>query len=199
MAARPLQVGGLFSGISGLESGLERAGMEVVWQCEQDKACQKLLSKRFLGVPCYDDVRSLDGSAPRVDVLCGGFPCQDVSVAGNRAGLAGERSGLFGEFMRIADSLSPRWILIENVPGLLSSGHVPGCSTPGCASCAPGEDMSDVLETGPVPPKYFLSPKAAQGILRRAEARGRALPPTLQRALTAVATPPGSEPNPANT
>jgi DNA (cytosine-5)-methyltransferase 1 len=105
--------------------------MTVAWQCEIDQRCRQLLAKRWPSVPCYDDVRTVPDDAPRVDVLCGGFPCQDVSVAGRRAGLAGERSGLFHEFARLADSLAPTWVLIENVPGLLSSND--------------GRDMGTVL------------------------------------------------------
>jgi DNA (cytosine-5)-methyltransferase 1 len=116
-----LTIGSLFSGIGGLlDLGLERAGMTVAWQCEADERCRQLLAKRFPGAPCYDDVRTVQ-DAPAVNVLCGGFPCQDISVAGRRAGLAGERSGLFHEFACLADSLAPTWVLIENVPGLLSS------------------------------------------------------------------------------
>jgi DNA (cytosine-5)-methyltransferase 1 len=123
-------VGSLFSGIGGIDLGLERAGCEVRWQCEVDERCRELLAKRWPGVPCFDDVRTVT-DAPGVDVLCGGFPCQDVSVAGRRAGLAGERSGLFHEFARLADSLAPTWVLIENVPGLMSSND--------------GRDMGTVL------------------------------------------------------
>lgn len=117
----PLKVGSLFSGIGGIDLGLEQAGMEVAWSCEIDKNARTVLAHRWPDVHCYDDVKEIDGSATRVDVLCGGFPCQDLSVAGKRAGLAGERSGLFHEFMRVAATLTPQWVLIENVPGLLSS------------------------------------------------------------------------------
>jgi DNA (cytosine-5)-methyltransferase 1 len=138
--------GGAFSGTGALELGLERAGIHVRWQCEVDPKCRQLLAKRFPGIPCYDDVRTVT-DAPGVDVLCGGFPCQDVSVAGRRAGLAGERSGLFHEFARLADSLAPTWVLIENVPGLLSSGHRPNCLDRECSGCEPGADMGAVLGT----------------------------------------------------
>jgi DNA (cytosine-5)-methyltransferase 1 len=79
-----------------------------------------VLTHHWPGVPIYDDVRGVT-QPPKVEVLCGGFPCQDLSVAGNRAGLAGSRSGLFFEFARIIDAIRPRWVLVENVPGLLSS------------------------------------------------------------------------------
>jgi DNA (cytosine-5)-methyltransferase 1 len=179
----------LFSGVGGIDLGLERAGMRVVGQCEADKAARRVLSRHWPDTPCHPDVSGLDedwlrsvglvgrndgpaaqerdrdnqnrddrGSAdsesgvhavgfpqPRSDtggtndgtehrngdraggsgiqLVCGGFPCQDLSVAGKRAGLAGERSGLFYEAARVADLVLPDggWLLIENVPGLLSS------------------------------------------------------------------------------
>lgn len=118
----PVRCGSLFSGIAGVDLGFQRAGMETAWFCEYDNHARKVLNRHFPGVPVYEDVTTLDpGTVESVDILSGGFPCQDLSLAGGRAGLAGERSGLFHEFMRIAASLTPRWLLIENVPGLLSS------------------------------------------------------------------------------
>ena len=152
-------VGSLFSGIGGMDLGLERAGMEVVWQCEIDPYRRRVLEKHWPNAVRYEDVRSIgsDGFyhesyrqgrcggnpvaenvtepyvgngregqyvAPRldsVDLICGGFPCQDLSVAGRRAGLSGSRSGLFYEFARIVGEVRPEWLLVENVPGLLSS------------------------------------------------------------------------------
>jgi len=120
--AGTLTVGSLFSGIGGLDLGLERAGMRVVWQVENNKSCQQVLSRHWPDVEKYNDIREVKPSTlVQPDLICGGFPCQDLSVAGHRAGLAGERSGLFYEFIRIIDAISPRWVLIENVPGLLSS------------------------------------------------------------------------------
>ena len=116
-----VKVGSLFSGIGGLDLGLERAGMTVRWQCEIDTAAQTVLRRHWPSVALYDDVNELGGECERVDLICGGFPCQDLSVAGRRAGLAGERSGLFFQFMRVVAELSPDWILLENVPGLRSS------------------------------------------------------------------------------
>lgn len=114
--------GSLFSGIGGFDLGFERAGMKCAWQCEIDKHCQKLLRDKWPHAQLYDDVTKIGvDNLGRVDLICGGFPCQDVSVAGKRAGLAGERSGLWHEFRRILDELRPGWTVIENVPGLLSS------------------------------------------------------------------------------
>lgn len=117
-----LKVGSLFSGIGGFDLGLEMAGMEVLWQVEQDKDCLKVLSRHFPGVERYHDVKEVGKSnLAAVDLICGGFPCQDLSVAGKRKGLDGERSGLWFEFARIIDELEPAFVLIENVPGLISS------------------------------------------------------------------------------
>lgn len=137
-----LRVGSLFSGIGGFDLGLERAGHTIAWQCEADEWRRSVLRAHWPGVPAHDDVGTFAGgdglrgvggspaavegwerSPATVDMVCGGFPCQDLSVAGRRAGLAGERSGLFHEFARVADVVLPAggWILVENVPGLLSS------------------------------------------------------------------------------
>lgn len=129
-----MRAGSLFSGIGGFDLAFERAGFEIAFQCEIDPACRKVLAHHWPGVEIHEDVSEINGaSLPTVDILCGGFPCQDLSVAGRRAGLAGERSGLFFEFMRIIDELSPAWVVIENVLGLLSSNG--------------GRDMGTVLGT----------------------------------------------------
>ena len=117
-----MKFGSLFTGVGGFDLGFERAGMECVWQVEFDKACQNVLRKHWSETELFDDVRTVGKhNLKPVDVICGGFPCQDVSIAGKRAGLAGERSGLWSEFARIIDELEPKWVVIENVPGLLSS------------------------------------------------------------------------------
>ena len=113
----------LFSGIGGFDLGLERAGMECVFQCEIDTHCGMLLGSKWPEVRKEADVRAFGADLAGVDLICGGFPCQDLSVAGRRAGLAGERSGLWSEFHRILEVARPRWCLIENVPGLLSSNE----------------------------------------------------------------------------
>jgi len=139
--------GSLFSGIGGFDLGLEAAGWACAFQVEVDPFCTKVLERHWPHVPRYRDIRTVavlgeperdalrdgDGGAAAVggqhqrpvpgavDLLCGGFPCQDLSVAGRRAGLAGARSGLFFEFVRLATELRPRWLLLESVPGLLSS------------------------------------------------------------------------------
>lgn len=112
-----MRIGSLFSGIGGLELGLERAGLgSVVWQVERSAFCRHILARHWPDVERFDDVRTV-GSATLVpvDLLCGGFPCQDVSAAGAGAGLAGARSGLWYEMRRIIGELAPRWVVIENV------------------------------------------------------------------------------------
>ena len=114
----------LFSGIGGFDLAFERAGMECVAVCEIDKNAQSVLRRHFPKAELFDDVRKVGKETHgrnAIDLICGGFPCQDVSIAGRRAGLAGERSGLWFEFARIIDEIEPRWVIIENVPGLLSS------------------------------------------------------------------------------
>lgn len=117
-----LTVGSLFSGVGGFDLGFERAGMKVLWQCEKDPAARSVLRRHWPDVTCYEDVRDVGAhNLEHVDVICGGFPCQDLSIAGKRAGLTGERSGLWFEFARIVREMQPEWVVIENVPGLLSS------------------------------------------------------------------------------
>lgn len=120
-----MRYGSLFSGAGGFDLGLDAAGMTMTcaFQCEIDKQARAVLRHHWPEVPKHEDVRELSGrTLPRIDLLVGGFPCQDVSVAGNRAGLAGKRTGLFYEFTRLVSELAPEWLLLENVPGLLSSG-----------------------------------------------------------------------------
>jgi DNA (cytosine-5)-methyltransferase 1 len=117
-----LTFGSLFSGIGGFDLGFERAGMECLFQVEIDEKCQGVLSRHWPNVEKHRNVKEVSKDNLRsVDVICGGFPCQDLSVAGKRAGLAGSRSGLWYEFHRILAELRPQWVVIENVPGLLSS------------------------------------------------------------------------------
>jgi len=113
------QLGELFAGIGGFGLAAQRAGFELAWACEIDDFASRVYGARFPGVSVHPDVRDFEGVP--VDCITAGFPCQDLSVAGKRKGLIGERSGLFWEIIRIASRLRPRWLLLENVPGLLSS------------------------------------------------------------------------------
>lgn len=118
-----LTVGSLFSGIGGIDLGLERAGMKVRWQVEIDEWCRAVLAKHWPDVERFADVKEVGAhNLAYVDVIAGGFPCQDLSYAGKGAGLAGERSGLWYEYARIVRELRPRYVLVENVPGLLARG-----------------------------------------------------------------------------
>ncbi len=113
-----LTFGSLFSGIGGFDLGLERAGLECQWQVENDPYCIRVLTKHWPDIPRYGDVRELSGSAlETVDVICGGFPCQPVSTAGRRQAQADPR-WLWPHFARLVDELSPRYVIVENVPGL---------------------------------------------------------------------------------
>lgn len=124
-------VGSLFSGAGGFDLGFDRAGFAVAWQVEIDPTARRVLARHWPNVVRFRDVvgmsripRRLGGWHARwgsPDVIVGGFPCQDLSVAGNRAGLGGGRSGLFWQMMRIVNGLRPRFLVWENVPGLLSS------------------------------------------------------------------------------
>lgn len=118
-----MTIGSLFSGIGGLEMGLALCKVGPVrWQCDNNPDARAVLAKHWPNAKRYEDVREIDGKAEKVDVICGGFPCQDVSHAGKRAGIHGERSGLWFEFARVVRELRPRYVFVENVPGLLSDG-----------------------------------------------------------------------------
>jgi len=115
----------LFSGIGGFSLGLERAGMETIAFCEIEKFPREVLAKHWPNIPIYEDVRNvtkkrLDADGIRPDVVCGGFPCQDLSVAGNQKGIHAERSGLWGELCRIIGEVRPKYAIVENVTALIS-------------------------------------------------------------------------------
>ena len=115
-----MKAGTVFTGIGGFDLGFEQAGIDISWQCEIDKPASEVLREHW-NVSNIGDVKDVGRTSGTVDVIAGGFPCQDVSLAGKRAGLAGNRSGLWFEFARVIDELEPGWVVIENVPGLLSS------------------------------------------------------------------------------
>lgn len=118
-----MRFGSLFSGIGGMDLGLERAGMQCAWQVEIDPFCRKVLAKHWPDVMRYEDVRTVGKhNLEPVDLIAGGFPCQDISNAGKRAGIDGERSGLWSEYHRIICELRPRFVLVENVAALLNRG-----------------------------------------------------------------------------
>jgi DNA (cytosine-5)-methyltransferase 1 len=119
-----LRVGSLFSGYGGLDLAvLNVLDAEMAWHCEWEDAPSAILAKHFPDVPNYRDVSKVDFTqVEKVDILTGGFPCQDLSLAGKRAGLKeGTRSGLWHEFARAIEELQPKLVVIENVRGLLSA------------------------------------------------------------------------------
>ena len=129
----------LFAGVGGFDLALERNGVEVVASVEIDKKAQEVLRRRFPNSQIFGDITEVKGEQliaagfdPNDGIITGGFPCQDLSVAGKRAGLAGKRSGLFWEICRLLDETGAQNFILENVPGLLSSNN--------------GRDMAAVLE-----------------------------------------------------
>ena len=129
----------LFAGVGGFDLALERAGVRVVASVEWDKNAQSVLRKRFPNAEVFGDIQGVTGEQliragfdPNNGIITGGFPCQDLSVAGKRAGLAGKRSGLFWEICRLLDETRAQAFILENVPGLLSSNE--------------GRDMAVVIE-----------------------------------------------------
>lgn len=122
--SEPLRVLDLFSGIGGFSLGLERTGgFRTVAFCEVDPFCRAVLRKHWPHVPIFNDVRELHAvNVGAVDVICGGFPCQDISVAGKAAGIEGARSGMWVEYLRLIDEIRPRWVPIENVAALRVRG-----------------------------------------------------------------------------
>lgn len=117
-----LTIGSLFSGIGGLELGLERAGLgPVKWQVEIDDYCNKVLEKHWPDTRRYQDIKAIrEGELEPVDLICGGFPCQPVSCAGSRKAQADDR-WLWPEYARVIRMVKPRWVVAENVPGLLTA------------------------------------------------------------------------------
>lgn len=129
----------LFAGVGGFDLALERAGVPVLASVEIDKHARSVLAQQFPNSTLLEDVQDVTGDQLRElgfngseGVIVGGFPCQDLSVAGKRAGLAGGRSGLFWEICRILDETKAKWFILENVPGLLSSNE--------------GRDMGTVIQ-----------------------------------------------------
>jgi DNA (cytosine-5)-methyltransferase 1 len=127
---RAVNVLDLFSGIGGFSLGLERAGMRTAAFCEIEPYCRAVLAKHWPNVPCYEDIRDLsgqrlwdDGNTVSIQVICGGFPCQDISEANTAwRGLDGDRSGLWSEYARIIGDLLPGYVIVENVAALLGRG-----------------------------------------------------------------------------
>ena len=228
-----LTLGSLFDGSGGFPLGGLLSGITPVWASEIEPFPIRVTTKRLPFMKHYGDVSRMDGAEVEpVDIITFGSPCQDMSIAGKRAGLGGSRSNLFYEAIRIVkemrcatDGKYPRYIVWENVPARsvptrartsspsskrsarskdtkfilldLRDGQTPGrswqtisVSHGGYLMRSTGEfpsaenvsTLSQILQAG-VPEKYYLSPKACLGILRRASARGKELPELLRKAL----------------
>lgn len=225
-----IRLGSLFDGIGGFPLAAEKNGICPVWASEIERFPVEVTKYHFPQMRHMGDITKLKGeNLPVVDIIAGGSPCQDLSVAGRREGLDGERSGLFLEQVRLvkemrrqeerrmgsgrrADQLvRPRYMVWENVPGAFSSGEPKGadfhtvleevCRIPEESVSLPrppggywmlnfGESPRDAEESSlsqileaTVPEKYYLSPKACGGIIRRSGNRGKKLPEILERAL----------------
>lgn len=187
----------------------EPLGWRCAFMSEIEAFPRAVLRHHYPEVPLHGDFTTIqDGQYDPIDLLVGGTPCQSFSVAGLRGGLADDRGNLALEFLRLAQRLRPKWLVWENVPGVLSSngGRTLVPSSGAWSSSGMGSpteswtlsfsdwpsdasvcSLSAVLETGEVPQRYFLSPRACAGILRRGEKRGKALPPQLARALQEAA------------
>jgi site-specific DNA-cytosine methylase len=200
-----MRYGSVCSGIEAATVAWHPLGWRAAFFSEIEAFPRAVLKHHWPDVPLHGDFTTIkaDEYGP-IDLLVGGTPCQSFSVAGLRGGLADDRGNLALEFLRLAQRTRPQWLVWENVPGVLSSnggrdfGSILGAwSNSGMAS--PTESLtlstlefpsgavacslSDILETGDVPRRFFLSATACKGILRRAEKRGRALAPSLQTAL----------------
>ena len=137
----------LFAGIGGFSAGFHQHGVKTVAAVEIDPAARRVFNRHFPDAALFDDVTKVGGDdlravgfVPERGILTGGWPCQDVSLAGRRAGLAGERSGLFSEVVRLLTDLQPRWFVLENVPNLLSvnGGRDMGTVVGALAECGYG-------------------------------------------------------------
>jgi hypothetical protein len=242
MKERPIRYGSVCSGIGGCAAAWHPLGWETAFFAEIESFPAAVIEYHYAGVPNAGDFTLIKGDEyGPIELLVGGTPCQSFSVAGLRGGLSDDRGNLALEFLKLAGRTRPRWIVWENVPGVLSSeshdrsrsvcaaatfGHgtrrskkwrlktsTPQKSyTPSTASWpdfqnsgmgsptefltlsisefpkdAVASSLSDILETGELPQRYFLSATACKGILRRAEKRGKELPPQLEQALRTVA------------
>ena len=138
-------LGSLFAGIGGIDLGFERAGFKTAWQVEINPYCRKVLAKHFPEAERFEDVRTVGKhNLKPVDVIAGGFPCQDISIAGRREGIGGGRSGLWSEMARIIRELRPSFALMENVAALLTPTIRDGWTEPS----AIGRVLGDLAEIG---------------------------------------------------
>ena len=195
-----------FAGIGGFDAGFEEAGMQCRFQSELNPFRQEVLKKNFPNITRRGDIKEImPDDLPKSELWCGGFPCQDLSLAnqGKRKGLDGDRSGLFFEFHRLLEPHRPKWIVLENVPGLLTvtKGQISEFSSKSWMNSGMvfrGEYwtqnilehpkdveeclLSEVLETSS-PLECFLNPVELISLINRAWARGKDLDPLLEKSL----------------
>ncbi len=117
-----INIGSLFAGIGGFDLAFRNANATIAWHSETDTQASTVLTKHWPDVPNLGDITDLN-NPPYVDVLCGGFPCQDVSIAGKRKGFQGDRSSLWHDYARIIGQVRPRWVVVENTPGLFTTNN----------------------------------------------------------------------------
>ena len=118
-----MNVLGLFSGVGGFELGMQQAGFEISAMCEIEKHCIDVLKKNFKGVPIHTDITKLNVKSSQYDIFCGGFPCQDISIAGKNKGLlGGNKSSLWRQYLRLITEGRPKYAIIENVNAILGRG-----------------------------------------------------------------------------
>jgi DNA (cytosine-5)-methyltransferase 1 len=128
MSSKQLSVLDIFSGIGGFSLGLEKAGMKTIAFCEINPFCRKILNKHWPSIPIFNDITILHKenlkTLLKIDVIAGGFPCQDISIAGKQGGITAKRSGLWKEFARLINEIRPKYAIIENVANLRSAGLI---------------------------------------------------------------------------
>jgi hypothetical protein len=206
-----MKVLGLFSGVGGFELGLQRAGFDISAMCEIEEPATRVLKKNFPNTVIFDNVKTLHLEGGEYDVMCGGFPCQDISVGGKGAGITGERSGLWKEYLRNQNMRSLKTSLQSLAEELKSSyTTLPksgtmrlGQSTTPSFLEFPNEDVEftlwqSVTESHLEPKssslenviltntdeKWSLSHKALSGVLRRSQKEGKKdLPTSLVKAM----------------
>ena len=195
----------LFSGIEACSVAWTNLNWECVAVADFDDFPSAVLAERYPKVPNLKDITKVDWNDynRKADLVVGGSPCQSFSVAGKRLGMDDPRGNLAIEFLRVVEAVQPKWFIFENVAGLLSSdggrdfahflsmwdlgmGTRPSLTLSGseCPNEGVASSLSEVLmEIGEVPRRYYLSPTACEGILRRAKKRGKTIPPLLEEAL----------------
>ena len=232
----------MFSGIEAASCAFGPLGWEAVAFSEIEPFPCAVLKHHYPNVPNLGDITKVNWKEWRgkADVVCGGSPCQSFSIAGLRGGISDERGNLALEYVKAVHAIHPRWIIYENVPGMLSDkSNAFGCILAGLSGAdeplMPGTEdgkwrsagivsgpeyglawrvlnaeffgvpqrrervsLLDILEIGAVPRKYYLSPMACRGILRRAAKRGKALPERLRVVLEQIANPSPSKPDKEN-